>query len=68
MVPIAPLTISQPKFGFADLCDTQFAHDGVVEFFCCTNVCDRDRNVIEHVLTLREDADDTAGVLCAHQQ
>jgi hypothetical protein len=42
MVPIAPLTVSQPKFGFANLWHAQRAHDGVVEFLSSTNVGDRD--------------------------
>jgi hypothetical protein len=49
MVPIAPLTVSQPKFGLANLWDAQRAHDGVVEFFSSTNVGERGGNMIEHV-------------------
>src|SRR5262249_13384271 len=44
------------------------AHDGVVEYFSSTNVGDPDRNVVEHVPTLRDEARDPAGVLCAHRQ
>ena len=68
MVPIAPLAISQPNFGFANLGDAQRAHDGIVEFFRSTNVGDRDGNVVEHVRTLRDEAHDPAGVLCADRQ
>src|SRR5262245_16799105 len=48
MVPIAPFTVSQPKFRFANLWDAQRAHDSVVEFFSSTNVSDRDGNMVKH--------------------
>jgi hypothetical protein len=51
MVTIAPFTVSQPKFRFANLWDAQRAHDGVVEFLSSTNVGNRDRNVVMRPLT-----------------
>src|SRR5215813_8177891 len=64
MVPIAPFTVSQPKFRFANLWDAQRAHDGVVEFFSSTNVSDRDGNMVKHMPTLPEPCDATSA-LCA---
>jgi hypothetical protein len=64
MVPVAPLTVSQPMFRFANLWDAQGAHDDVVEFFSSTNVGDRDGNMVKHVLTLLDDAYGLSSVLC----
>jgi len=63
MVPVAPFTVSQPKFRFANLWDAQRAHDSVVEFFSSTNVSDRDGNMVKHMLTL-PDACEATSVLC----